>query len=134
MGRKINTEFLAAFIELEAVCNALLDCKRGGVTEYINALKDAGSSQKKDETLQKLLTYRKIRNRLAHEEGALSEEKSVSRGDIRWLRSFARKVERGRDPISVGRTHRISPKKIIGLIFIAVAVTIAVVGFILLSK
>ena len=132
MGKKANTDFLAAFIELETACNGLLGCKRSGVTEYINELNSVGSISGKSEVLQKLLAYRKIRNKLAHEEGALADVKSISSEDVRWLRKFKKDVERRRDPISLDRkVGWLTPKRIVGLGAIAAAVLVVVLGAII---
>lgn len=133
MGKKTNTDFLAAFIELENACNSLLGCRRSGVTEYINRLKESDSVSGGDAALKKLLKYRKIRNKLAHEEGALSEVNDVDSSDVKWLKSFAKDVERGRDPISASRGFRLSFKKIVGILALALSAAIIAVGIIVLK-
>ena len=126
MEKKINTEFLTAFIELETACNALLGCKRSGVTEYINELNAAGNIPGKSDVLPKLLKYRKIRNKLAHEEGALSEDNSLEKADLKWLRGFKKSVEKHRDPISKSKKGGISGKAIAWIIAAALVVVAAV--------
>ena len=101
MSKKINTDFLTAYIELEASCNVLLGTRRGGVTEYINRLMGLRSAPNREDILPKLINYRNIRNRIAHENGALSNLKIVDKGDIRWIKDFAKKIQKRRDPISL---------------------------------
>lgn len=118
MSKKNNTDFLTAFIELEGACNGLLGTKRGGVSEYINRLNEFKSNPDIKELSKKLITYRSIRNKLAHEEGALSDIRDIDRSDVRWLANFKKKIKKERDPLSlcirreklnsIGRILRIS--------------------------
>ena len=54
MSKKLNTEFLAAFIKLEASCNRLLGCDRHGVSENIDRLRSLDGISEKNEVLSKL--------------------------------------------------------------------------------
>ena len=133
MGKKINTEFLAAFIELENACNGLLGCKKSGVTEYINRLNSSDSIPGKSEVLPKLLSYRKLRNRLAHEEGALTDVSEIKNSDLRWLKSFKNSVEKGRDPISKSQRRCAGlARRLTAVIAIIAAVLTVAVGIALL--
>lgn len=135
MGKKTNTDFLSTFIELEAACNSLLDCKRGGVSEYINKLKSSDCSSAGDEALKKLLRYRRIRNKLAHEEGALAETDEIEKSDIRWLKDFKKSVEKRRDPLSKKcGTVRTIFKKTVGIVAILVAVTVVIAAVLLFTS
>lgn len=134
MSKKINMDFLAAFIELEGACNRLLDKKRSGVTEYINRLEDSGAASRKDELFKKLIFYRKIRNKLAHEEGALDDLNDVDKTDVKWLGNFRKKVEKGRDPLSLhikkaDRRRLWSIVKITAIASVIVAVIIIAIVF-----
>lgn len=101
MGKKNNTDFLAAYIELDTACAELLGVKRGGITEYINELKEAKGAPQGSETLSKLISYRKARNKLAHEEGALSDVKDIDKTDVRWIDRFKKTIQKRRDPLSL---------------------------------
>ncbi len=129
MGKKINTDFLAAFIELETACNEMLGTKRSGVTEYINRLSGFKSAPEREEVLPKLISYRGTRNKLAHEEGALTEINNLDRSDVRWLKAFKKKVKKGRDPVSVcirkserSRRGRLAAAVAIAAAFVAVLI------------
>lgn len=101
MGNKTNTAFFAAYIELDNACAKALEVKKGGVSAYISQLVESRYAPGRSETLPKLVEYRKIRNKMAHEEGALSDLREVSKADVQWLNRFTKQVEKGRDPISL---------------------------------
>lgn len=91
-----------------------------------NELNAAGNIPGKSDVLPKLLKYRKIRNKLAHEEGALSEDNSLEKADLKWLRGFKKSVEKHRDPISKSKKGGISGKAITWIIAAALVVVAAV--------
>ena len=101
MKRNLNVSFLEAFVRLDVLCSQKFGVKHGGVTEYINRLINARFAPERDEILPALVEYRNIRNRLVHEEGELAEEGRVSKKDVEWRWSFAKSVEKKRDPLSV---------------------------------
>ena len=101
MANKTNTAFLNSFIELDKICNLKFGTVSGGVTEYINRLINARFAPGRDEVVARLVKYRNIRNRIAHEEGALDSIKEINKLDLRWLDSFKRDLNKKRDPISV---------------------------------
>ena len=101
MGKKSNTDFLAAYIELDTACAELLGVKRGGITEYINKLKEAKGAPQGNEVLSKLISYRKVRNKLAHEDGALNGITEIEKGDLKWIQNFTKTVSKKKDPISL---------------------------------
>ena len=100
MGRRINERFLSTFIELDRDCCERFGVATGGVTEYINRLNNARFAPGRDEVLPKLVRYRNIRNKLAHETGSLRRMNDVSKIDIKWIRQFNRAIHRKKDPIS----------------------------------
>ena len=132
MGKKLNTEFLAAYIELDAACSELLELKRGGITEYINRLKENKSIPQRDEALSKLGSYRRTRNKLAHEEGALSDIDNIDKADIRWLKDFKKSVTKRKDPISLFNKPTNAFKTRVAIIAAAVAV-IAIIIILLIK-
>ena len=101
MSKKINTDFLMAYIELEASCNVMLGMRRGGVTEYINRLMGMRTAPNREEILPKLITYRNLRNKISHENGALTSLKDIERSDIRWIKDFVKSMHKRRDPVSI---------------------------------
>lgn len=101
MAKKANTAFLNSFIELDKICCLKFGTVSGGVTEYINRLINARFAPGRDEVVARLVKYRNIRNRIAHEEGALDNIKEINKLDLRWLDSFKRDLNKKKDPISV---------------------------------
>lgn len=96
---KINQAFLAAYIELEKICSKKLDGAHG-VTEYINKLTDMRFAPGREQILPQLIKYRKYRNRIAHEPGALQNIDELAREDVKWLQNLAKTIEKGKDPVS----------------------------------
>lgn len=97
---KINMSFFNAYIELDKACETRLEVSRGGVSAYINKLAEYRFAPERSEVLPKLLKYRKLRNIIAHEEGAFIEVDEITKADVKWLNRFARSVNRKTDPIS----------------------------------
>ena len=100
MGKRINEKFLNTYIELDKVCCEKFGISAGGVTEYINRLNNARFAPGRDDALPRLVRYRNLRNRFAHEPSAIRKTDEVSKEDDKWLLRFKKDVERKRDPIS----------------------------------
>lgn len=98
---KINEAFLNTFIELDKACATKFGISTSGVNEYINRLRNARFAEGRDEVLPKLVRYTNLRNRLAHESGALRQIDEITKADVKWLASFERTLEKKRDPISL---------------------------------
>ena len=101
MGKKHNSAFLNAYIELDKICCHKFGIVTGGVTEYINRLINARYAPEREQILPRLVRYRNIRNRIAHEEGALQSISELAKSDVRWLEDFVRDIEKKRDPITM---------------------------------
>ena len=97
---KINQSFLGEYLELDKACAEKFGAK-SGVTEYINKLTNIRFAPRRDNVLPRLSKYRSVRNRIAHEPGALQSIDTLSRDDVSWLKSFLGEVKRGKDPISL---------------------------------
>lgn len=98
---KLNQEFLAAYIGLDKICAEKLGIATGGVTEYINKLTNTRFAPRRDEVLPRLVRYRNIRNRIAHELGAMASLSEISKDDIKWIKSFSKIIADKSDPISL---------------------------------
>lgn len=101
MIKKLNGAFLREYIELDKVCCLKFGTVTGGVTEYINRLITARFAPGRDDVLPRLVNYRNIRNRMAHEAGALGKIDGLNKADIKWISSFKRDLEKRKDPISL---------------------------------
>ena len=97
---KINMSFFNAYLELDKACANRLEVSRGGVSAYINNLADLRFAPERSEVLPKLLKYRKLRNIIAHEEGAFSDIDEITKADVKWLNHFTAKVNKKQDTIS----------------------------------
>lgn len=100
MSKKINVSFLEAYVKLECACNEKFSVQSGGVSEYISRLYSTRLAPGRDEALPTLVRYRDLRNRLAHESGALENSSDLKMSDVKWVKRFAKDVERKNDPIS----------------------------------
>ena len=100
-NNRINSLFLNSYIELDKICSQKFGKATGGVTEYINRLNNVRYTDGRPDVLPKLLHYRGIRNKFAHEAGALKHSNEVSRADVKWLKAFKRELSARKDPISV---------------------------------
>ena len=138
MGRRINEKFISVYMELDRECANRFGVPYGGVTEYINRLNTARFAPGREEVLPRLVRYRNIRNRLAHEISAIRRVTDITKDDIAWLKRFMRAIERKRDPISVyfTKARRYARRRAISRVVTAVAsflfVVIAVIVVILL--
>ena len=140
MGRRLNERFLSSYIELDKKCCEKFGVATGGITEYINRLNNARFAPGREEALPRLVKYRNLRNKLAHEVGSLRKMNDVTKADIQWVRKFDRDVTKRRDPISsyLKRARRYARRRKIKRYVTAGAVValviMAVVIFFLLRK
>ena len=135
---RINQKFLGEYLELDKLLCEKFDTKTG-VTEYINKLTNAKHAAGRDKALHRLIKYRGLRNRIAHEPGALKDIDNITKDDIIWVKSFRKSASKGKDPISVylkrasGRAGARALKKALVLAgAAAVVIAVAVLIFILL--
>ena len=100
MGRRLNERFLASYRELDKDCCEKFGVATGGITEYINRLNNARFAPGREEALPRLVRYRNLRNKMAHELGSLRKMNDVVKADVKWLRKFDKDIIKHRDPIS----------------------------------
>ena len=100
MSRKTNEKFLANFLELDKLCCEKFGVATNGVTEYINRLNNARFAPERDEVLPRLVKYRNLRNRFAHEPEALKKSDDLKKADCKWVKKFTKSVKGKKDPIS----------------------------------
>ena len=140
MGRRLNERFLASYIELDKNCCEKFGVATGGITEYINRLNNARFAPGREEALPRLVKYRNIRNRMAHEVGSLRKMNDVTKADITWIKKFDKDISRRRDPISsyLKRARRYARRRRIKRYITAAAVValiiMAVIIFFLVRK
>ena len=122
------------------MCSDKFGVPYGGVTEYINRLNTARFAPGREEVMPRLVRYRNIRNRLAHEIASIRRTGEVTKEDIAWLKKFLRAVRKRRDPISIYflKARRYARRRAISRVVTAVAsfllVLIAVIAIIFLVK
>ena len=136
MSSKINMSFFKAYIELDKVCADRLGVEKNGVSAYINSLVELRFAPERSEVLPRLIKYRKARNIIAHEDGAIDQLDELTKDDIKWLNRFAKSVSHKRDPISryerKARRYSIWKKVTIVLIILLVA-AVAVCGYVVMN-
>ena len=130
MGRRLNESFLTRYMELDKTCCEKFGVATGGVTEYINRLNNARFAPGRDDVLPKLVRYRNIRNRFAHEPQALRSTDEIDKNDIKWVLSFRHDVQKKKDPISryLRKARRFARRRKIVRIAVTVGVISAVVA------
>ncbi len=131
---KTNEKFLESFISLESLCADKLGITTAGVSEYISRLSSAKMAIGRDETIKQLSRFRKIRNRLVHENGALRSLDEINQNDIKWLRRFEKSVKKNKDPLSrYYKQSKVDKRKKILLACLAVLLFVASVAAICLA-
>ena len=100
MSKRINENFLKIFMDIDRLCCDKFGLITGGVTEYISRLNNARFAPDRDDVLPKLVRYRNLRNRFAHEPDAVRKSDELAGDDIRWITRFRTDLGRKRDPIS----------------------------------
>lgn len=135
VGKRINEQFMSCYLEIERDCCEKFGVTADGITEYINRLNNARFAPNRDDVLPRLVRYRNMRNKFAHEVGAIRRADELTKADISWLRSFDRDIVRKRDPISVylRKTRKNARQKKLRRIFYVGAVAAIVVLSILLA-
>ena len=138
--RKINEMFLDSYIELDRICCYKFGVSSGGATSYINRLINTRFAPGRDEALQRLVKYRSIRNKIAHESGALEKLSDITSSDLKWLERFKKELDKNRDPLSVYLkkakkiSRRRTAKRVFGVILALLVVAAAVCVYFMLTK
>ena len=101
MSKRINERFLSCYMELDKNCCDKFGVATGGTTEYINRLNNARFAPGREDALPRLVKYRNIRNKIAHELGSIRKINDISKVDIAWLKKFNKDIVRRKDPISL---------------------------------
>lgn len=101
MRNRLNENFLDCYLAVDKACSDKFGVGSGGVTEYINRLNNARFAPSRDEVLPRLVKYRNIRNKFAHEVGSMRKCDDLAKEDVKWLRKFSKDLTKRRDPLSV---------------------------------
>ena len=137
MGRKLNEKFVNNFIELDKLCCEKFGVASNGVTEYINRLNNARFAPNRDEVLPKLVKYRNLRNRFAHEPQALRKSDDIAKSDVKWVAKFKKSVKKKKDSISkyLKKARRFARRRKFGkiLLVLLILAAAAVAGYFLLG-
>ena len=137
MSRKLNEKFLNNFLELDKLCCEKFGVATNGVTEYINRLNNARFAPERDEVLPRLVKYRNLRNRFAHEPQAIRKCDDIAKADIKWVAKFKKTVKGKKDPISkyLKKARRFARRRKFGKIFLTLLIigAAAAAGFVLFA-
>ena len=135
MSRKTNEKFLNNFLELDKLCCEKFGVATNGVTEYINRLNNARFAPNRDEVLPRLVKYRNLRNRFAHEPQAIRKCDDIAKVDIKWVANFKKSVKKKKDPISkyLKKARRFARRRRFGkfVLFLLILAALAVAAFFL---
>ena len=98
--QNLNEQFLGSFLELDGLCCKRFNVTANDITEYINRLNNAKYAPNREEVLQKLVNYRNIRNRFAHEPWYLRTATELTKEDVQWVTAFTKDFKKEKDPIA----------------------------------
>ena len=129
MSRKLNEKFLGTFLELDKLCCEKFGVATNGVTEYINRLNNARFAPDRDEVLPRLVKYRNLRNRFAHEPQAIRKCDDINKEDVKWVAKFKKATKKKNDPISkyLKKARRFARRRKAGKIVLGL-VALAAIG------
>ena len=127
MSRKLNEKFVNTYIELDKLCCEKFGVATNGVTEYINRLNNARFAPNRDEILPKLVKYRNLRNRFAHEPQALRKCDDIAKSDVKWVAKFKKNVKKKKDPISkyLKKARRFARRRKFGKVLLVLLIVVA---------
>ena len=138
MSRKNNEKFLGRFLELDKLCCEKFGVAANGVTEYINRLNNARFAPDRDEVLPRLVQYRNLRNRFAHEAQAIRKCDDIDKKDVKWVKKFKKSVKKKKDPISkyLSKARRFARRRKFGkfVLVLLILAAIAAAAYFLLLK
>ena len=130
MSRKLNEKFLGTFLELDKLCCEKFGVATNGVTEYINRLNNARFAPDRDEVLPRLVKYRNLRNRFAHEPQAIRKCDDINKEDVKWVAKFKKATKKKNDPISkyLKKARRFARRRKLRKVFLVLLIIAAVAG------
>lgn len=138
MSRKLNEKFLSLFLEIDKLCCEKFGVATNGVTEYINRLNNARFAPDRDEVLPRLVKYRNLRNRFAHEAQAIRKCDDIDKKDVKWVKKFKKSVKKKKDPISkyLSKARRFARRRKFGkfVLVLLILAAIAAAAYFLLLK
>ncbi len=127
MSKSKNISFIENYILLERAADAIMKRTGGGVSAYITALERQKLNTGAAESLKFLKKCRTVRNKLAHDPGALKDSAEISRADIKRLGKLTEAMKKSSDPLSkILRKKEGSVKKIKVILFAAAVAALAV--------
>lgn len=109
----INLNFFENYKKLEKICNEILSVNNG-VTQYINEMENISSSKYHsipnwNSDLSSLKRLRHLRNQMAHNEGAFSENLCTI-NDVEWIINFRSRILKQTDPLALLHQKETSSK------------------------
>lgn len=128
--RKINSQFFEEFKSLEKLLNDMYGDIHG-VKLYIDDLKEK-DGKKWSKELKELIRLNRLRNHLAHDEGAFNED-CVTKNDIQWLENFRNDILKGEDPLNFCKKEKYNDyetkdwKSVIYCLILIVAIVLGVI-------
>ena len=100
MSKSKNVSLMESYILLENEANRLMKTNRSGVSAYIAALEGQQRDPAADSTLIFLKKCRHVRNKLAHDPGALKSNTEITSDDVRRIKKLTEQMKLGKDPLS----------------------------------
>ncbi len=132
MSKSKNISFIENYILLERAADGLMRKTGGGISSYISALERQKLNTGAAETLRFLKKCRIVRNKLAHDPGALKDNNEITKKDTKRIIKLTAAIKSQKDPLSkILKKKKRLPLKIKAAIVAAAAVLLSVCAVIL---
>lgn len=132
MRRSKNLGFMEEYILLEAAANKLMGRNGGGLSRYIAELEHQDLDTGAADTVKLLKKCRAVRNKLAHDPGALRGNSEITKSDIKKIKKLTSLMKKKRDPLSLRLKSKKKRAAKIKLAILAVAVISLVLAALIL--
>ena len=97
MTKKYNKDFIKTFAEVETLCCHKFGVENGGIAYYYDKIEKARFAPDRQDTMDRLSKYIEVN---AYLEKKSSNKTALEKDDIKWLKDFAKKLEKKKDPMS----------------------------------
>lgn len=97
MTKKYNKDFIKAYGEVEELCRHKFGVEEGGVAYYYDKIEKARFAPDRQDTMDRLSKYIEVNTYL---EKKPKDKTALEKDDLKWLKDFAKKLEKKKDPMS----------------------------------
>ncbi len=135
MGKSKNISFMESYILLERAADQLMKRKGGGISAYISALERQKLNTGAADTLKFLKKCRIVRNKLAHDPGALKSNSEISKSETKRIKKLTTAMKSEKDPLSkLLKKKKAGAFKLKLVIIIMTVAALAIAAVMLINK